>query len=52
MSTQAENFKKLVKGNVVSSIATAIKMLKSSVRNELLQEYNTSDVNILANKLQ
>lgn len=51
MSKQAENFKNLVKGNPISSIVTAIKMLKPSVREELMKEYNVSDANALACKL-
>ena len=35
MSKQSENFKKLVKGNPIGSITTAINMLQSSVKNEL-----------------
>lgn len=52
MSTQATNFINLVKGNNIGSIITAIKMLKPSVRNELLKEFSVSDVKELALKLQ
>jgi hypothetical protein len=37
MSKQSENFKKLVKGNPIGSITTAINMLQSSVKNELMK---------------
>ena len=52
MSRQAENFKNLVKGNPISSIVTAINMLQSSTRNELMKEYNVSSVEELAFKLK
>lgn len=51
MSKQAENFKNLVKGNPISSIVNGLKMLKSSVREELMKEYNASGVDALAIKL-
>lgn len=52
MSKQAENFKSLVKGNPISSIVTALKMLKPSVRQELIAEFEVSAVDALAIKLQ
>ena len=42
MSKKAENFKSLVKGNPVGSIVTAINMLQSSTRKELMDEYKVS----------
>jgi hypothetical protein len=41
MSKQSENFKKLVKGNPIGSITTAINMLQSSVKNELMKEFGS-----------
>lgn len=52
MSKQSENFKKLVKGNPIGSITTAINMLQSSVRNELMKEFGVSTVEELAFKLK
>lgn len=52
MSKQSENFKNLVKGNPISSIVTAINMLQSSVRKELMEEYKVFSVKELATKLQ
>lgn len=48
MSKQAENFKGLVKGNSISSIITALKMLKPSVRQELMTESGVSAIDELA----
>lgn len=52
MSKQSENFKKLVKGNPISSITTAINILQFSVRNELMKEFGVSTVEELAFKLK
>ena len=52
MSKKAENFKSLVKGNPVGSIVTAINMLQSSTRKELMDEYKVSSVEELAFKLK
>ena len=49
MSKQSENFKKLVKGNPIGSITTAINMLQSS---ELMKEFGVSTVEELAFKLK
>lgn len=51
MSKQSENFKKLVKGNSIGNIVTALKMLQNSTKNELLKEYNVSSIEELAFKL-
>lgn len=52
MSKQSENFKKLVKGNPIGSITTAINMLQSSVKNEHMKEFGVSTVEELAFKLK
>lgn len=51
MSKQTENFKNLVKGNPVSSIIIALKIVKPSVREELMKEYGVKDIDALAIKL-
>lgn len=51
MSKQAQNFKELVKGNPVSNIITALNMVSSAVRSELMKEYNVNSVDALAIKL-
>lgn len=45
-------FKRLVKGNDVSSIIQAIKYLQPKVRNKLMEEFNTTSIEDLAKKLQ
>jgi hypothetical protein len=52
MSKQSENFKKLVKGNPIGSITTAVDMLQSSVKNELMEEFGVSTIEELAFKLK
>lgn len=52
MSKQAENFKTLVKGNSINSIITAINMLRTSTKKELMDEYKVSSVEELAFKLK
>lgn len=52
MTSQAENFRKLVKGNALSSIITALNMVASSVKQELMAEFKANSVDELAIKLQ
>jgi len=52
MGAQAENLKRLVKGNNLESIIRALKLAKPVVRKTLMIEYNASSIQELALKLQ
>lgn len=47
-----ENFKKLVKGNSITSIIMALNTLQYDVLESLKKEYNTNNIELLAFKLQ
>lgn len=51
MTKQAQNFIGLVKGNSVSQIISALKLVKQSVKNELMEHYNVNTIDELAFKL-
>lgn len=51
MTKQAQNFIELTKGNSVSQIISALKLVKQSVKNELMEHYNVSTIDELAFKL-
>lgn len=52
MSKQTDNFKQLVKGNDINSIARAIDMLQPKVKKELMEEYKVNNTQDLAKLLK
>ena len=52
MSTQAKNFIDLCRGEAISSIRQALRMVSPRVKNEIKQHYGFSDEDHMAYALQ